>query len=235
MFRLSAEGVHLDFYASKYDELYQAPEEFIGKRVNESLPKEVAEKYQHNIRKAFETGGIQVFEYKLDFPEGPRYYEGRMVASGKNETLTIVRNITERVQVKDALQESEARMKSIFLAAPIGIGVVSGRTLLDVNDRLCELVGYSRDELIGKNARILYPTEEEYEYVGKEKYLQQIEKQGTGSVETRFKCKDGRIINLLLKFNLLLIWQTFLLGLPSLCLTSPSAVRAEESTASDRA
>ena len=43
----------------------------------------------------------------------------------------------------------------------------------------------------------MYPTDEDYEHVGKEKY-RQIEERGTGTVETRFKRKDGKIIYVLL-------------------------------------
>lgn len=92
---------------------------------------------------------------------------------------------------------SESRLRSIFLAAPVGIGVVVERVIKDANDRLCEMTGYSRDELIGKNARIFYPTDDDYNYVGSEKYRQIAEK-GTGSVETRWLRKDGIIIDVLL-------------------------------------
>ncbi len=42
-----------------------------------------------------------------------------------------------------------------------------------------------------------YPTQEENDYVGNEKY-RQIRKYGTGTVETRWKKKNGEIINILL-------------------------------------
>lgn len=111
--------------------------------------------------------------------------------------LSTARDITERKQAEEALRASEARLRSIFGAAPVGIGLVSNRIILDANDRLCEMTGYSRDELIGKSARILYPTDEDYEYVGREKY-QQIRERGTGTVETRFQRRDGSIIDVLL-------------------------------------
>ena len=109
----------------------------------------------------------------------------------------IYQDISERKKMEEALRKSENTMKSIFRSAPIGIGVVIDRVFQDVNERLCEITGYSKNELIGKSARIVYPTDEDYEYVGSAKY-NLIEKSGTGAVETRFRCKDGKIIHVLL-------------------------------------
>jgi PAS domain S-box-containing protein len=74
---------------------------------------------------------------------------------------------------------------------------VSDRILLEVNDRVCEMLGYGGEELANMDARVLYPTEEEYERVGREKY-RQIEERGTGTVETCWRRKDGSILNVLL-------------------------------------
>ena len=95
------------------------------------------------------------------------------------------------------LRESEASLRSVFRAAPTGIGVIIDRVLKQANERMCEMTGYSEEELIDQNARMLYPSDEDYEYVGREKYAQ-IRDQGTGTVETRLKRKDGRIIDVLL-------------------------------------
>jgi len=103
----------------------------------------------------------------------------------------------ERKHTTEALTESEATLKSIFRAAPTGIGMVSNRILGRVNERLCEMAGYSPEELVGQSARILYPSEDEFQWVGEEKY-KQIREQGTGTVETRWQCKDGSIIDVLL-------------------------------------
>jgi len=92
---------------------------------------------------------------------------------------------------------TEARLRSIFRAAPIGIGVVCDRVLTEVNTRLCQMLGYAAEELRGQSARLVYPSDEEFEYVGREKYAQ-IRQRGAGAVETRFRCKDGRIIDVLL-------------------------------------
>jgi PAS domain S-box-containing protein len=106
-------------------------------------------------------------------------------------------DISDRKKAEEALINSENKLRSIFKAAPVGIGVTSDRVLLEVNDTMCKMLGYSKDELIGKSALMLYPTVEEFDLVGKEKY-DQIKKFGTGTVETKWKCKDGKIIEVLL-------------------------------------
>ena len=113
------------------------------------------------------------------------------------EIIGISRDITERKMAEEALRESESHLSSIIRVAPIGIGVVSNRIIMKVNNRLCQMTGYTAEELIGKSSCLLYPTPEDYEYVGREKYAQ-IAQKGTGSVQTRWQKKDGTIIDILL-------------------------------------
>jgi len=113
------------------------------------------------------------------------YYEG------------IVEDVTERTKAVDALRASQERISSILRVAPIGIGVVVNRVLIEVNQTTCDIIGYSKEELIGKSAQILYPSKKEFEYVGNEKY-RQIAERGTGTVETIWQRKDGSLINVLL-------------------------------------
>ena len=100
-------------------------------------------------------------------------------------------------KIEGSLRESEATLRSIFRAAPTGIGMVSDRVIQQANERLCNMTGYTREELLGKSARILYGTDEDYEFVGREKYAQ-IRERNTGTVETRWMRKDGSIIDVLL-------------------------------------
>ena len=100
-------------------------------------------------------------------------------------------------QIEASLRESEATLRSIFRAAPTGIGMVCDRVIQQANERLCKITGYTREELLGKSARILYGTDEDFEYVGREKYAQ-ISERNTGTVETRWQRKDGTMIDVLL-------------------------------------
>ncbi len=96
----------------------------------------------------------------------------------------------------------QQRLESIFRAAPVGIGLVRSRIILEANDKLCEMTGYSRDELTGKSALMLYPSREEFDRVGREKYAQ-IQRTGTGTVETVWKHKDGSLMDVLLSSSVI--------------------------------
>jgi PAS domain S-box-containing protein len=95
------------------------------------------------------------------------------------------------------LKENEEKLQSIFSAAPVGIGLVVGRIIIEVNDTFCRMTGYNRSELIGKDAETLYAKDEQNESAGFVIY-RHFDEKGTGSVETRFKCKDGRVLNIFL-------------------------------------
>ena len=116
--------------------------------------------------------------------------------SKANEQLK--KEIEERKQEEAMLKRSENTLKSIFKSAPIGIGLVTNRIIGWTNDQFRQMVGYSQDELKGKNARILYESDDEYERIGFE-MNSQIQKFGTGTVDSRFKHHDGHIIDILLR------------------------------------
>src|SRR5665647_299083 len=113
------------------------------------------------------------------------------------EALEQVRINKENRASELLLKENEEKLQSIFSAAPVGIGLVVNRVLIEVNDSFCIMTGYSRRELIGKSSEIIYSSSEEFINAGKEKY-RQIKEKGIGSVETKIKRKDGKILNVLL-------------------------------------
>jgi len=88
-------------------------------------------------------------------------------------------------------------IEKLSIAAPIGIGVVVDRIFTFANSFLCKMLEYSREELMGNSSIMIYPTREDYEFVGKEKYGQ-LNKYGFGTVETRFRTKTGRVLNVIL-------------------------------------
>ena len=105
--------------------------------------------------------------------------------------------VKEKEQTLTELHEKEAYLKSVLQAAPVGIGVVLDRKIIDVNQHFCNMLGYSEKELIGQNSRMVYPDDQEYERVGTDKY-EQIKNTGLGVIETQLVHKDGHLISVLL-------------------------------------
>ncbi len=108
------------------------------------------------------------------------------------------REINEELhRTREEALQNFTRLQSIIRVAPTGIGLVRERKIVEVNQLICDLLGYTSDELIGQDALMLYPTIEDYEYVGKEKY-RQIDALGTGCVETKWRKKNGDCVDVLL-------------------------------------
>jgi PAS domain S-box-containing protein len=116
---------------------------------------------------------------------------------GTKGVSVLLGDISDQKRDEERIRKSEARLRSIFKASPVGIGVAKNRHLLEVNDRLCQITGYSEEELVGKSGRVLYASDEEFDRVGTQKY-DQMRQSGTGSIETRWVKKDGTVIDILL-------------------------------------
>ncbi len=109
----------------------------------------------------------------------------------------IARDLTRQREAERELREREAHLQGLLRTAPVGIGVGHQRILREVNKRLCEITGYTPEELLGQSARMLYSSQAEYDMVGEKGYAEVV-KHGTGSVETRWRRKDGREMDILL-------------------------------------
>ena len=53
-----------------------------------------------------------------------------------------------------------------FDLAPIGLVLSRNRTMVDCNQRLCDMFGAPREQLIGESFQLLYPSADEYERTG---------------------------------------------------------------------
>ena len=82
-------------------------------------------------------------------------------AAGRARRFTgISIDITERVSVDQALRESVQQFRAMFENAAVGFSITSPEgVILDCNDTLCRLVGYTREELVGQAMTILFQDE----------------------------------------------------------------------------
>jgi|SRR5208337_3443496 len=117
--------------------------------------------------------------------------------NGQKGVSVIFEDITKRKQNEDRLRESESRLRSIIRVAPIGIGMISNRVILEVNDQFCRMTGYEAGELVGRSSRVFYRTDEQFILAGNRMWAQ-IKKAGTASAETEWIKKDGGTVNVIL-------------------------------------
>jgi len=113
MYRISRDGTFVNYKAAKDSDLFSSPSEFLGKKVDEVLPAEVAQPILQYVKEALQTGNIQIFEYQ--FPRDGKIcsWEARIVVSEINEVMAIVRDITERKQAEQELRKTLQKEKEL--------------------------------------------------------------------------------------------------------------------------
>ena len=74
------------------------------------------------------------------------------------------------------------------------------RVFQEVNQQFCDMVGYSEQELLGQNSRMVYVNDEEHEKVARVQ-LKLIGEQGIGIVESCLRHKNGTTVDILVSWN----------------------------------
>ena len=174
--------------------------EVIGKTDYDLFDREVAEALEANDRLVIETKKPITVEEKVYQTDGepheylslkfPLFDERQRVVS----IVGIAKDITEDKKIKSALRKSETRFSNTFEQAAVGIAHVAldGRWLR-VNQKICEIVGYTKAELLQKTFEdITYPEDLQLDL----EYVRQMlaDEIKTYSMEKRYICKSGQII-----------------------------------------
>ena len=166
LFEIDAAGVIHDHHAPRPEQLALPPTAFIGKSVESLLPPDAAVVIRGAIDEAIRTGFSFGATYGLDLPGGRRWFEISVArrVDGDGAALRAValcRDVTERVQARALLMEREARFRSLFERAPLGLSLVDLRAakMLSVNPAMEQITGHSADALTSGRCGRLTPDE----------------------------------------------------------------------------
>jgi PAS domain S-box-containing protein len=129
-------------------------DELVGIEVGRLYAEEQREAIMAGLRTLTDVGVAEQQEYTLHTKGGERrtvLVNGTTVmgAEGQHQRLAFVIDISARRQAEEALRVSEERYRVTFEQVAVGMAHLDldGR-FLHVNDRFCQIVGYSREELL---------------------------------------------------------------------------------------
>jgi adenylate cyclase len=116
MFRVRRDGVYLDYFPAKGFHEPLLPEvERIGRRMIDVIPPEMAQRQQQYMELVLQTGEIEVYEQQYEVNGKLFEEEVRVVVSGEDEVLFIVRDIGDRRRIERALYEAQRKSETLLL------------------------------------------------------------------------------------------------------------------------
>jgi len=175
------------------------PAEITGKTDYEFFPEALAEKYRADDRRIIESGQSEEIEERY-IQAGQERTVQTVKTPVKDETgnpigvLGIFWDVTERTRAQVALEESEARFRTLFDSAADGIIVADTETkrFLLANSTICQMLGYAQDEIRELGVADIHPEED------LPRVVEAFEKQMAREIpvaELPVKRKDGTVFH----------------------------------------
>lgn len=153
MFRMSRDGVILDFKAEREADLYVPVGQIVGNRVDELLPSDLGKTIIGLASEVLDSGDLRTLEYELQKQTGLRSYEGRFNACGSNEVVIIVRDVTDSKQAQRELRQSAERLTAILGSLPVVLFALDMQGIVTLSEgKGLDALGLASADLIGKSA-----------------------------------------------------------------------------------
>lgn len=112
--RVGVDGRYRELRVPDRDFALFASAELPGKALTDVLPKDLADQYLYYLDQALRTGELQVFEQTLPVGDRDQIEEVRVIKSGADEALFMIREISDRKQAEAALQQKLQQEKALY-------------------------------------------------------------------------------------------------------------------------
>lgn len=183
-----------------YDYTGATPDEMLDWGWREAHHPEHIERVVEKFKKSLQTGEPWEDTFPIRGANGEfRWFLSRALPIRDDAGAIVLwfgtnTDITELRDIQDALRTSEAQFRGTFENAAVGVAHIAfDGQFLQVNDRLCELAGFQRDDLLQRDADDLAHPDDRLE--GAERRAQMLDKsQKSYAVDRRMVKSDGTII-----------------------------------------
>lgn len=154
IFVIDKDGTFLDYNAGRQDELYARPEVFLGKKVCEVLPADVAAGLLTTAAHVEKTGIMGLFEYELAMPTGDsRSFEARLTPYGPGRIAALVRDVT--VQKNEEAERKRREERLMQTEKLLSLGELTAGLAHEINQPLTALsLGLSNAMLLASPERM---------------------------------------------------------------------------------
>jgi PAS domain S-box-containing protein len=142
MLRIDAAGTYLDVSAEGCAALPLRAEELVGRNVRDVAPADVAGPILACARRALETGEMQSVEYELELEGVVHACESRMVPSGDDEVVIIMRDFTAQRRADSELRRLAEEQAALRRVATLVAGNARPEQVFQaVTEEVCRLLG----------------------------------------------------------------------------------------------
>jgi len=117
LFYLDLEGRIVDYIAGNSSTLYTTPENFLGHKMVDVLPDDVASLFAHAIAKTIKSGQISSLEYDLTTPVGFRSYEAKCIRRSGLQMIVVVRDTTDLKKAEALASKQLGFMTALYESA----------------------------------------------------------------------------------------------------------------------
>jgi signal transduction histidine kinase len=110
LFVLRPDGTYVDYHARDPKLLFAPPASFIGKKIRDVMPPDLATLFMDALERASQSDDPIVVEYELPMTDMTRKFEARIVRMAPDQLLTIVRDLTESKRAGELVHHLAGRL-----------------------------------------------------------------------------------------------------------------------------